>query len=57
MERHVYEVVIRRTETCHVRVMAVSESEAVEAALREEASGRVLNYIYSDECVEAEKVD
>ncbi len=57
MERHVYEVMIRRTETCHVRVMAVSESEAVEAVLREEASGRVPNYAYSNECVEAEKVD
>lgn len=57
MERHVYEVMIRRTETCRVRVMAASESAAVEAALREESSGRVSNHAYSDECVEVEKVD
>ena len=48
---------IRRTETCRVRVMAASESAAVEAALREESSGRVSNHAYSDECVEAKKVD
>ena len=56
MEREEYEVTIRRIETCRVRVVAASEADAVEAALRAESSGSVVNHAYSDERVEVEKV-
>ena len=48
-----YEVMICRVETCHVRVMALSDVEAIETALEMERRGEIPNYVYSDEHAEA----
>ena len=47
-----YEVTIRRVETCRVRVTALSDVEAIETALEMERRGEIPNYVYSDECAE-----
>lgn len=47
-----YEVIIRRQESCCVRVAASSVTEAVEMALMMEQGGEIANYAYSDERVE-----
>ena len=52
MEREMYEVTIRRVETCRVRVTALSDVEAIETALEMERRGEIPNYVYSDECAE-----
>lgn len=53
MEREMYEVTIRRVETCRVRVAASSNVDAVETALEMERRGEIPNYVYSDERAEA----
>lgn len=53
MEREVYEVTIRRVETCRVRVTAASDVEAVVTALEMERRGEIPDYVYSDEHAEA----
>ena len=53
MEREMYEVMICRVETCHVRVMALSDVEAIETALEMGRRGEIPNYVYSDEHAEA----
>ena len=53
MEREVYEVTIRRVESCRVRVTAASDGEAIAAALEMERRGEIPDYAYSDEHAEA----
>lgn len=53
MEQKEYEVVIQRTETCRVRVLAQSDEEARERALALEHDGKIDNYVYSNEFVDA----
>ena len=53
MECSEYEVVIRRVETCSVKVMASSQDEAIGKAVELEALGLVANHAYSDESAEA----
>ena len=53
MEREVYEVTIRRVETCRVRVTAASDVEAVVTALEMERRGEIPDYVYSGEHAEA----
>lgn len=56
MKQCEYEVTIRRTEICHVRVKAVSREEAVELAANLEALGEIANHEYADERITAERV-
>ena len=57
MEQKEYEVVIQRTETCRVCVLAQSEDEARERALALERDGKIDNHVYSNELVDARLSD